>query len=109
MRKQAFERRKNTLAILLVFFVIISMMATAVSATDEIKHHHSGAQHKSGKNSSEQHQGGYFQVRARPVGATPGLITDDTYGLSAPATPVLYPMSHMDSRAQLIKHIAFDK
>ena len=40
MRKQAFERRKNALAILVVFFVIISMTATAVSAADEIKHHH---------------------------------------------------------------------
>ena len=44
MLKQLFDRRKNTLAILLVFFVIISMTATAVSATYEIQHPHKGGQ-----------------------------------------------------------------
>jgi hypothetical protein len=69
------------------------MTVTAVSATDEIKHHHLGVQYKSGKNSSEQHQGekysgeqyqngqnlgGKYQGEARPVGTklavgTPGF------------------------------------
>jgi hypothetical protein len=42
---------------LVVFFCNNFNEAAVVSATDEIKHHHSGVQHKSGKNSSEQHQG----------------------------------------------------
>jgi len=61
MRKQAFERRKNALAILVVFFLIISMTATAVSAADEIKHHHPSEQHKSKKHSGEQYQHGQNQ------------------------------------------------
>ena len=121
MRKQAFERRKNALAILVVFFVIISMTATAVSATDEIKHHHSGVQHKSGKHLSEQHKGekysdeqyqngqnrgGKYPSGARLVGARPAIGTP---GLAISAIPGLYSMRHMDSRAQLIEHITNDK
>jgi hypothetical protein len=36
-KKRAFERRKNTLAILVAFSIIISMTATAVSAAAEIQ------------------------------------------------------------------------
>ena len=52
MGKQTFDRRKNTLAILVVFFVIISMTATAVSAADEIQHSHKGGHHQGGHNPS---------------------------------------------------------
>jgi len=58
MGKQVFDRRKNTLAILVVFFLTISMTSTVVSAADEIKHHHSGEQHKGGKHLGEQHKSG---------------------------------------------------
>jgi hypothetical protein len=42
MREQAFDRRKNTLAILVVFLVVISMTATVVSAADGMHDHHQG-------------------------------------------------------------------
>lgn len=42
MRKQVFDIRKNTLAILVVFFVLISMTVTAVSAYDGYPHHRYG-------------------------------------------------------------------
>ena len=93
MRKQVFERRKNTLATLVVFFVILSITAATVSAADEIKNHHSSGQYP-----SEQFPIISKTVGPRPVGAkpaigtglvtpaTPGLITDPTYGVAAPAT-----------------------
>ncbi len=49
MGKQTFDRRKNTIAILVVFFVIISITATAVSATYEIQHPHKGEHHPGGQ------------------------------------------------------------
>ncbi len=45
MIKHTFERKKNTLAILIVFFVTISLTATAVSATYEIQHPHQSGHH----------------------------------------------------------------
>ena len=39
MRKQTFDRRKNTLSILVVFLVVISMTATVVSTADEHREH----------------------------------------------------------------------
>jgi ABC-type Zn2+ transport system substrate-binding protein/surface adhesin len=48
MRKHVFERKKNTLAILIVFFVTISLTSTAVSAAYEIQHPHPGENHPGG-------------------------------------------------------------
>lgn len=45
MGKQAFDRRKDTLAILVVFLVIISMTSTVVIAADKYREHHSGGSH----------------------------------------------------------------
>ncbi len=56
MRKQAFDRKKNTLAILVAFLVVISMTATVVSAAGENREHQQG-----GNQQGEHHQGGNQQ------------------------------------------------
>jgi hypothetical protein len=56
MGNQIFDRRKNTLAILIVFLVVISMTSTVVSATEGMQQQHR-MEHNLGEHSMERYQG----------------------------------------------------
>ena len=63
MRKQAFDRKKNTLAILVAFLVVISITATVVSAAGENRERQQG-----GNQQGEHQQGRYQQGEHRGQG-----------------------------------------
>lgn len=60
MRKQAFDRKKNTLAILVAFLVVISITATVVSAAGENRERQQGG-NQHGEHQQGEHQQSRYQ------------------------------------------------